>query len=279
MRSLISFVFVLALISPCLRCDETKINGLYNIINYGAKGDGKSDDAQAFLKAWESSCGAKGMATLVIPANYQFLLSPLMLKGPCLASTIQIQLQGKLVAAEKNAWPSYKYAWILISNVNGLTVDGTGGSLDGFGSSWWSCTNCQRPSAITFNSCNGLTVNYLNIINSPKAHININNCVGATFSGITIQSPADTHNTDGIDVYASKNIWIKDSTIACGDDCIAISGGSSYVNVTGCACGPGHGISVGSLGNGKSNTVEQVQVRNCNFTNTQNGARIKTYAV
>jgi len=46
MRSLISFVFVLALISPCLRCDETKINGLYNIINYGAKGDGKSDDAQ-----------------------------------------------------------------------------------------------------------------------------------------------------------------------------------------------------------------------------------------
>lgn len=47
---------------------------------------------QAFLKAWESSCGAKGMATLVIPANYQFLLSPLMLKGPCLASTIQIQV-------------------------------------------------------------------------------------------------------------------------------------------------------------------------------------------
>jgi len=27
-----------------------------------------------------------------------------------------------------------------------------------------------------------------------------------------------------------------------GDDCIAISGGSSYVNVTGIACGPGHGI-------------------------------------
>jgi len=61
-----------------------------------------------------------------------------------------LQLQGKLVAAEKNAWPSYKYAWILISNVNGLTVDGTGGSLDGFGSSWWSCTNCQRPSVREF---------------------------------------------------------------------------------------------------------------------------------
>ncbi|XP_017441312.1 probable polygalacturonase At3g15720 [Vigna angularis] len=247
-------------------------------MNYGAKGDGISDDAQAFLKAWQSSCGAQGMATLVIPANYRFLLSPLMLKGPCHASNIQIQIRGKVIAAEKNAWASYKYTWILISNVNGLTVDGSGGSLDGFGSSWWSCRNCPRPSVISFNSCNGLSVSSLNIINSPKAHININNCVGATFSAISIQSPGDTHNTDGIDVYASKNIWIKDSTIACGDDCIAISGGSSYVNVTGSACGPGHGISVGSLGNGNSNTVEQVHVRNCNFTNTQNGARIKTYA-
>ena len=32
------------------------------------------------------------MATLVIPANYEFLLSPLMLKGPCHASNIQIQV-------------------------------------------------------------------------------------------------------------------------------------------------------------------------------------------
>ncbi|BAT96933.1 hypothetical protein VIGAN_09025800 [Vigna angularis var. angularis] len=100
----------------------------------------------AFLKAWQSSCGAQGMATLVIPANYRFLLSPLMLKGPCHASNIQIQIRGKVIAAEKNAWASYKYTWILISNVNGLTVDGSGGSLDGFGSSWWSCRNCPRPS-------------------------------------------------------------------------------------------------------------------------------------
>lgn len=27
-----------------------------------------------------------------------------------------------------------------------------------------------------------------------------------------------------------------------GDDCVAISGGSSYVNITGVMCGPGHGF-------------------------------------
>ncbi|KOM58506.1 hypothetical protein LR48_Vigan11g154000 [Vigna angularis] len=100
MQSLISFVLVLAFISPCLCYNDTK-TGLYNVMNYGAKGDGISDDAQ---------------------------------------------IRGKVIAAEKNAWASYKYTWILISNVNGLTVDGSGGSLDGFGSSWWSCRNCPRPS-------------------------------------------------------------------------------------------------------------------------------------
>ncbi|CAJ1948718.1 unnamed protein product [Sphenostylis stenocarpa] len=261
-------------------CSCTNAHGTghnYNVLDFGAKGDGKTDDSQAFIQAWQSTCGAQGVATLLIPQNYVFLLTPILLKGPCYAST-QIQIRGKVVAAEMNAWPTYKSAWIMISNVNGLTVDGSGGLIDGYGSSWWSCGDCQRPSAITFNSCNDLSVSYLSIVNSPKAHMHIHSCVGATFSSISIQSPADTHNTDGMDVYASKNIWIRDSTIACGDDCIAISGGSSYVNVSGIACGPGHGISIGSLGRGNGNTVEEVHVQNCNFTNTKNGARIKTFS-
>jgi len=70
---------------------------------------------------------------------------------------------------------------------------------------------------ISFNACNDLSVSYLNIMNSPRSHINVNDCDNATFSSITIHSPPNTPNTDGIDVYASKNIWIKDSTIACGN--------------------------------------------------------------
>lgn len=38
--------------------------------------------------------------------------------------------------------------------------------------------------------------------------------------------------------------------------------------------------SVGSLGaGGADDRVEEVHVRNCNFTGTQNGARIKTFPV
>ncbi|KAI3706825.1 hypothetical protein L6452_24817 [Arctium lappa] len=62
-----------------------------------------------------------------------------------------------------------------------------------------------------------------------------------------------------------------------GDDCVAINGGTYNINVTRVACGPGHGISIGSLGRDSTfAAVEQIHVQNCNITGTQNGLRIKT---
>ncbi|KAG5022439.1 hypothetical protein AAZX31_07G116900 [Glycine max] len=277
MQSLDTCVFILAfIISPYL-CHSVGTNTIYNVINYGAKGDGRSDDSQAFLRAWQSTCGAQGAATLLIPPNRVFLVSSLILKGPCSAA-IQIQLRGKIVAPAKDAWVGgYKYTWILISNINGLTIEGNGGLLDGDGSTWWACKNCPRPAVLSFQSCNRLSVSYLNIINSPRAHIGINQCQGAIFSNINIHAPGNSPNTDGIDINSSQNIMIRDSFIASGDDCIAITGSSSYINVTGIDCGPGHGISIGSLGR-NYDTIQEVHVQNCKFTSTTNGARIKTFA-
>ncbi|KAK0571895.1 hypothetical protein LWI29_023254 [Acer saccharum] len=141
------------------------------------------------------------------------------------------------------------------------------GTIDGQGSAWWK--------ALLFHSCNNFDLREFTIQNSQKLHISINNCNGGSISNIHINSPADSPNTDGIDISLSTNVHIHDSLIKCGDDCIAINGGCSNINITGIACGPGHGISVGSLGDGDK--VEEVHIRNCNFTGTQNGARIKTF--
>lgn len=65
-----------------------------------------------------------------------------------------------------------------------------------------------------------------------------------------------------------------------GDDCIAINSGSSWISITGVTCGPGHGMSIGSLGeDGAYQTVEEVNVENCSFRGTDNGVRIKTWKV
>ncbi|CAJ2654844.1 unnamed protein product [Trifolium pratense] len=282
MRVSIICVLILGFFSHCL-CDRLNLvgtnNNIFNVMQYGAHGDGKTDDAQAFLRAWNSTCAAQGSATLVIPANKIFLVTNLLFNGgDCKATSINIKLQGNIVAPSKEAWKDTSH-WINIEYINGLTIDGTNtGGLDGHGSTWWPCKTCPRPVVLSFHSCNKLNVNGLRISNSPGAHISINGCDGATFSNVLVNSPGTSPNTDGFDISSSKNILIKDSTIHAGDDCIAINGGSSYINATNVACGPGHGISIGSLGKGKSHEeVEEVHVKNCSFTDTTNGARIKTF--
>jgi len=69
---------------------------------------------------------------------------------------------------------------------------------------------------ITFESCNNLRVRYLNIFDSPRAHIAIDGCTNAVFSHINIHAPPDSPNTDGIDICASKYITIQDSIIGTG---------------------------------------------------------------
>jgi polygalacturonase len=41
------------------------------------------------------------------------------------------------------------------------------------------------------------------------------------------------------------NSWFAFASVPLGDDCIAINNGSSYINISGIACGPGHGIRCG----------------------------------
>lgn len=98
-------------------------------------------------------------------------------------------------------------------------------------------------------------------------------------SNIRISAPGDSPNTDGIHIGDSTNINIFHSTISTGDDCISLVSGSKGINVSDVFCGPGHGISVGSLGRSKDEeTVKGLMVKNCTFTNTTNGVRIKTWA-
>ncbi|KAE9608049.1 putative polygalacturonase [Lupinus albus] len=132
--------------------------------------------------------------------------------------------------------------------------------------------------ALLINNCNNLQLSGTHHINSPKSQISINQCKNATLSGLTITAPGNSPNTDGIDIAQSSFINIHHSTISTGDDCIALNDGTSNINITYINCGPGHGISIGSLGkNGAYETVEQVYVSYCSFNGTTNGVRIKTW--
>ncbi|XP_076924703.1 putative polygalacturonase At3g15720 [Bidens hawaiensis] len=170
--------------------------------------------------------------------------------------------------------------WLYFTSIGGLNINGPG-QINGEGSVWWGnqpeFKECVRPTALHFNECDGLRLNGTTHVDSPSLHISICNSQDVDLGYLQISAPGDSHNTDGIDISSSSQINIHDSIIQTGDDCVAINGGVSDINVTRVFCGPGHGISIGSLGEKHGHdTVENVRVENCNISGTTNGLRIKT---
>ncbi|CAL5069382.1 unnamed protein product [Urochloa decumbens] len=244
---------------------------------------------KAFEDAWAAACGARGpSASMVVPEQRTFLVGPVNFHGPCASGRIIVQIQGKIVAppsTSASTWSSVENLyWLMFSRVDGLSVTGSG-VLDGNGQSWWirRCNNdvdCLQyaPTALKLVGCNNLELSQFSSVNSPQMHIVILQSSGVSVSGLTIAAPWSSPNTDGIHIERSQNVKITSSSIGTGDDCVSIGSGSHFVTVDGLNCGPGHGVSIGSLGkNGDTATVEFIDVKNVHFNNTMNGARIKTW--
>ncbi|XP_059642967.1 probable polygalacturonase At3g15720 [Cornus florida] len=113
---------------------------IFNVIDYGAVGDGITDDSLAFGKVWKDVCGeSESIPILNIPMGMTFLLKPVNFKGPCNSITVNVQVLGNIVAPESiSAWGDYctDDCWLKFENVDGLIINGTG-QIDGKGSAWW----------------------------------------------------------------------------------------------------------------------------------------------
>ncbi|XP_022883074.1 probable polygalacturonase At1g80170, partial [Olea europaea var. sylvestris] len=260
-------------------------------IDYGTRSEGVTDDSQAFLKAWNAACSSAVEHPRVIIPQKTFFVNPIKFRGPCKATKITFTILGTIIAPNwPIAWDGLDSSqWLAFDNVNGLNVDGFG-TIDGQGKGWWDqscryhsqleqCTTLA-PTALKFLSCNGSSLSNTNFINSPQTHVLIKGCNEFEVNNVVIESPRNSPNTDGIHIHSSHNLQITNSKIGSGDDCISIGDYVSNVEISNIMCGPGHGISIGSLGRGGTYVkVEKIHISNAQFEGTTNGARIKTWQI
>ncbi|XP_034889428.1 polygalacturonase [Populus alba] len=254
-------------------------NVVYNVVKLGAKPDGKVDSTEAFTKAWTLACSSTWPAMVYVPQG-SFLIKPVVFGGPC-KNKILFSIDGTIVAPS-NYWVFGNSGfWILFYKVTGVTV--YGGTIDAKGGSFWACrnagNNCPPGSrSLSFVTSSNIMVSGLTSINSQMFHISIDHCHNITLQNMKISAPSWSPNTDGIHMQSSTGISITNSVIQTGDDCISIGPGSKNLRIHRIACGPGHGISIGSLAlHQNEGGVEDVKVTSVVFMGTQNGVRIKSW--
>ncbi|KAL0408601.1 UNVERIFIED_CONTAM: Polygalacturonase [Sesamum radiatum] len=107
-----------------------------SVLDFGAKGDGNTDDTKAFQAAWAAACKVEA-SVINVPAKHVFLVGPISFSGPYCQHDIVFQLDGKIVAPTGSShWGSGLLQWLEFTKLVGLTIKGSG-TIDGNGAVWW----------------------------------------------------------------------------------------------------------------------------------------------
>ncbi|KAK4359734.1 hypothetical protein RND71_021963 [Anisodus tanguticus] len=281
MRKMSSFIlfphFIILLFSLSIAADS-----IYNVQNYGAKSDGKLDSSKAFVSAWTAACASSSPATIYVPKGSYLLGNAYFYGQACKSNAITIHILGTLVAPSDYNVIGKSGNWIKFERVTGVSI--VGGTLDGQGSALWACKNSGKgcptgTTTLAFYNSNNIAISGLTSLDSQMFHILFDGCHNVKLQGVKVSAPGNSPDTDGIHVQSSSNVTILNSKIGTGDDCISIGPGNSNLWIENIACGPGHGISIGSLGwDMEEAGVQNVTVKTATFTGTQNGVRVKTWA-
>ncbi|KAK7303752.1 hypothetical protein RJT34_14666 [Clitoria ternatea] len=259
---------------------------VHNVMSFGAKADGKFDCTQAFMDGWRAVCHSKQRSRLLIPAG-KFVVSSMFFAGPCEAPLpITIQVVGTVVATTDIS-EYVNGEWLIFQNVVGLKLLG-GGTFDGMGKKAWQFTeNCKAdptdqcirsPSSLYFNKVHDALIQNIKSVNPKGFHVFVTNSANVRVRLLKISAPDASPNTDGIHISHSINVKLSKNVVETGDDCVSIIQGATNVTINKLTCGPGHGISIGSIGKYLDEIpVRDVRVKNCTLSGTSNGLRIKTW--
>uniref|UniRef100_A0A2C9V951 Uncharacterized protein n=1 Tax=Manihot esculenta TaxID=3983 RepID=A0A2C9V951_MANES len=231
---------------------------VFDITKFGAAPNGKADASKAIADAWKEACAAAGSSKILIPAG-TFLAGIVNVTGPC-KGAIEVEVQGTVQAPPELAGGD---GWFNFNHIDQFTLSGKG-TLDGQGEVAWKRVSCL--------------VRDITSLNSKYFYVNVLGCEDFTFEGFKVSTPESSLNTDGIHIGRSKGVTISNAKIGTGDDCISIGDGTENLKITKVACGPGHDISIGSLGKYENeDPVSGITVSDCTLTGTTNGVRIKTW--
>jgi len=272
---------------------------VFDVRDYGAKGDGHTLDTSAIQNALDD-CGNAGGGVVQLSSG-TYVSSPLEIhskttllleKGATLLATTNQSEFLKVPGNWQDARSGSDFVHFLTGkDLEDVTITGQG-TIDGNGKVWWDAAEearrkvsgytLPRPNLIVITRCKNLEISGITIQNSPKFHFVPTDCEDVLVNGVTFNAPERAPNTDAIDPSISRRVVITNCVIDVGDDNVAIKSGKPMpgrefacedITVVDCVFKHGHGMSIGSETVGG---VRNVTVERCTFDGTEYGLRIKS---
>jgi polygalacturonase len=232
----------------------------FNIIDFGAIGDGETICTEAFQQAI-SACSDSGGGRVIVPEG-EFLTGAIHLKSNVnlyLTKNAMIKFSQDpedflpVVYTRFEGTECYNYSPpVYAFEQENIAITGQG-SLDGQGDydHWWNWTSLDdadisnlrqqaedgvsveeriygnghylRPNMIQPYRCTNVLFDSVNILNGPMWHIHPVLCENVTVSNVSVNGHGP--NNDGCNPESCTDVLIKNCFFNTGDDCIAIKSG------------------------------------------------------
>ncbi len=270
---------------------------VYDVMKYGAMGNGVNDDANAIQTAI-NACSNAGGGDVVFAANRTFLSGPVQLK-----SNVHIVLETNSVWKANPDESIYRKSafgknegegmmWIWAKDIENLSFSGHG-TIHGNGIQFMGrelsdsyelkpvTTFDPRPHVLTLIGVKNLSIRDITIREGSYWTVHLIGCDGAVVDGISLLNNLKIRNGDGIDLDHSKNVRIANCHITSGDDAICLKNRREYEEYGSC-----HDIVVTNcvmesrsctvkLGSENMDSIYNVTIDNCVIKGSNRGLGIQ----
>ncbi|MBC9910045.1 glycoside hydrolase family 28 protein [Chitinophaga varians] len=227
---------------------KDKYSFIYDVVQYGARGDGHTNDTQAIQRAIDE-CHQQRGGIVWVPAG-DFLCGTLELKSNV---TLHLAVGGRILGSPRRE--DYQapasippgngnVVFLFAANAENISIEGSGtidgdgihfnnGKGDGTGPGGQKGGNFDRPHLVIFYRCRHIRIQDAFFTRSAYHCFRILECREVNIRGIRIYNRVNRNN-DGFHFNSSQHVHISDCDVACQDDGCALFGSNQFVTVTNC---------------------------------------------